>query len=939
MRYAPSFLTLLLALFLCTRVSAQTGNTAAARIANPTGKAITVDDMRDWNRIEDEQIGADGRYVLYTLTKDVGDPVAIVYNVEQASERRFPRLHAAKLSYDGTHLIGLLKPAHDTVRHVKLTDKKKAKDKLAEMDSLLVWDLTTGGEPHLIPGVHDYQLADRHARSYAYTTKSSLPDSLTKELDDKAKRLVVRNFGNPDSFYLEGVMEYVIARDAPVILAARTDKDSTWEAGIHRLDTRELEWLTLEQDSLDFTGLTLFKDGTKAAWLSRDGADDDHYKAYDLNHWDTDMAASRKLNRAPTLKAAGLAPSSNRAPSFNYTGTLLYFGAAAALPERDSTVLDDEVADVEVWTTDDNRLYTQRNVGLKDERKRTYLSALYLAGGRVEQLATPDFPYEITPPENAGNYVVTYDDRPYAKQTMWEGGPGARNLRIIDLETGDRSDALVGVVAPARFLQGGKYLVWYNPTDTTWNSLDATNGKTHTLTDNDLGVFYDETNDRPMHPRSYSFNGTLTGGRKFIVSDRYDFWELDAAGQDAPRRLTRGRETGTRHFFQPLDDEARFIDPTEPQLVEVFDQQTYDSGFGRLDMGSGTVTLLKKGPKTYRNFGKARSAEVYAFTEADFEQFPDLRLTRDLGTPATVISNANPQQRDFRWGTAENYEWVDNQGRTLKGLLIKPDGFDPDRQYPLLVNFYERNSEGVNRHRTPTPGRSSINYSHYVSKGYVIFNPDIIYREGYPGESAYDCVMSGVTSLIAEGYIDRKRIGAQGHSWGGYQVAYLATKTNLFAAIESGAPVVNMFSAYGGIRWGSGLSRQFQYEHTQSRIGGSPWAYPLRYLENSPIFTADKIKTPILILHNDEDGAVPWYQGIEFYTALRRLGKKAWLLNYRGEPHWPVKTPNRADFQRRMEQFFDHYLMDGPLPVWMERGVAPIERGINQGLEAVETRK
>jgi dipeptidyl aminopeptidase/acylaminoacyl peptidase len=187
--------------------------------------------------------------------------------------------------------------------------------------------------------------------------------------------------------------------------------------------------------------------------------------------------------------------------------------------------------------------------------------------------------------------------------------------------------------------------------------------------------------------------------------------------------------------------------------------------------------------------------------------------------------------------------------------------------------------------------------------------------------------MSGITALLSEGYIDRSRIGLQGHSWGGYQAAYLATKTDLFAAIEAGAPVVNMFSAYGGIRWGSGRSRQFQYEQTQSRIGGTPWTHFQRYVENSPIFTTDKINTPLLILHNDADTAVPWYQGIEWFTALRRLGKPAWMLNYRGEPHWPVKTANRFDFQTRMEQFFDHYLLGQPMPDWMTNGVAPVARG------------
>ena len=207
----------------------------------------------------------------------------------------------------------------------------------------------------------------------------------------------------------------------------------------------------------------------------------------------------------------------------------------------------------------------------------------------------------------------------------------------------------------------------------------------------------------------------------------------------------------------------------------------------------------------------------------------------------------------------------------------------------------------------------------------------IRYVDGYPGESCYNCLMPGVAMLIGKGYIDEKAIGAQGHSWGGYQVAYLATRTDLFAAIESGAPVVNMFSAYGGIRWGSGLARSFQYEHTQSRLGGTPWSTPLRYLENSALFTMDKVQTPVLIMHNDADGHVPWYQGIEYFVAMKRLGKPCWMLNYTGEPHWPTKIANKIDFQKRMFQFFNHYLKKEAMPGWMSDGVPAVEQPYELG--------
>ncbi len=207
--------------------------------------------------------------------------------------------------------------------------------------------------------------------------------------------------------------------------------------------------------------------------------------------------------------------------------------------------------------------------------------------------------------------------------------------------------------------------------------------------------------------------------------------------------------------------------------------------------------------------------------------------------------------------------------------------------------------------------------------------------DGYPGESAFDCIVPGVLSIVAKGFVDPARIGVQGHSWGGYQIAYLVTKTNIFAAAEAGAPVVNMTSAYGGIRWGTGMSRMFQYERTQSRIGGTLWEKLPRYIENSPLFWADKVETPVLMLHNDEDTAVPWYQGIEYFVALRRLNKPVWMLNYNGEPHGLRKYQNQKDWQLRMQQFFDHYLMDAPAPVWLAEGVPAVKKGRTLGLELV----
>jgi dipeptidyl aminopeptidase/acylaminoacyl peptidase len=217
-----------------------------------------------------------------------------------------------------------------------------------------------------------------------------------------------------------------------------------------------------------------------------------------------------------------------------------------------------------------------------------------------------------------------------------------------------------------------------------------------------------------------------------------------------------------------------------------------------------------------------------------------------------------------------------------------------------------------------------------------VFTPDIVYKEGYPGKSAENSIIPGTISLIEKGFVDEKKMAIQGQSWGGYQVAHLVTRTNMFAAAGAGAPVSNMTSAYGGIRWQTGMSRQFQYEKTQSRIGATLWERPLYYLENSPLFKIPDINTPLLIMHNDNDGAVPWYQGIEMFVGMRRLSKPVWMLNYNGEAHNLVQRVNRKDLSIRLSQFFDHYLLDEPMPKWMAEGVPAIKKGSDWGFELVD---
>lgn len=367
----------------------------------------------------------------------------------------------------------------------------------------------------------------------------------------------------------------------------------------------------------------------------------------------------------------------------------------------------------------------------------------------------------------------------------------------------------------------GKFIVWYESVDSIWQAYDIAQDKTVDLTNNDAHSFYDELNDRPMHPSSYR-SGGWTADEHLLIYDRYDIWKVDPSGARVMERISDGREDLLVSRIIPLDRNDPYI-TSENSLLHQFERATKEEHYATLTLSSNeNPSLLTASSGLDRRPIKAKDTGAILYTTESYTQFPDLILSDLSFEKSETISNANPQQNEYQWGTIELVQWTDTEGIEHDGMLAKPENFDPTKKYPMIVNFYERSSDGLHRHRAMNPGRSTISYPFYTSNGYLIFNPDIHYHIGHPGLSALEDVVSGTQHIIEMGFVDEEKIGLQGHSWGGYQIADIVSRTNMFACAESGAPVVNMISAYGGIRWGSGMSRMFQYEHTQSRLGGDP---------------------------------------------------------------------------------------------------------------------
>ncbi len=545
---------------------------------------------------------------------------------------------------------------------------------------------------------------------------------------------------------------------------------------------------------------------------------------------------------------------------------------------------------------------------------------VHLKTGRVVALADLEMP-QVLPSENP-HVAAGTSDVPYLKEITWNGQ--FSDLYVVDLKTGERHQ-VARRVGGRRSRSGsmspdGRFVIFYNEGD--WQLYDVKKRELKNVTAG-LGVpFADEDHDYPMDPPGYGLSEWLDDSSAVFVYDKYDIWRIATDGSE-PACLTagEGRKSDTVFRVIDLDPEEETIAPDARLLLEAYhDLEKHDALYSIMPAGGEMRRLYGTGKHSIGVVAKAKKTDRILFTRERYDEFPDLWTSNVEFEEPKRLTDANPQIADFAWGSAELVEWSSADGIPLQGILIKPGNYEPGKRYPVLVYYYRFFSQRLNLFNEPVVNHRP-SFPLYASNGYAVFLPDIRFEVGQPGFSATKCLVPGIQKLVDMGIADPDAVGLHGHSWSGYQTAFVITQTNIFAAAVAGAPVSNMTSAYSGIRWGTGLARQFQYEKSQSRIGGSLWEKPELYIENSPVFFADRIETPLLIQFGDEDGAVPWYQGIELYLACRRLDKNCIMLQYRGEPHHLKKYPNKLDYSIKMKEFFDHWLKGEPAPAWMTEGV------------------
>jgi dipeptidyl aminopeptidase/acylaminoacyl peptidase len=935
--------------------------TAIAQSGAP--RALTPADWDTWRSITGTTLSGDGRWVAYSLVPQVGDGELVIRATDADREWRVPRGFIGRpqlvAGYHGSRNEGPTPAAFSpdsrwaaTETSAPRTEYEAARRKsprAPEHKGLALVRLADG-QVTRIDRVKSFALPREGASVVAYllegdsTTRAprdsareprsaAAPGGAPRPVADSAARgrrrtygstLVLRDLNTGRETRIADVTSYVFDDSAKFLGYVVTSRDAARDgAYVRRVSEPERE-LVLLNGAGDYRSLTLDRAGRQAAFLSNVTEFGREHPRFALYHAKLG-AGGAQLAVPATAMGDSMVVAEGRA-AFTRDGSAVQFGyTRAPLDSIPADSLADKAV-FDLWHWKDLRLQPQQRVEAPRDRSRSLGAIWHVATRKMVKLASDSFPtVEVS---DDGRSAMLTTDLPYAVQAMW--GEGGDDLYAVDAVTGARTLVAQHIRFQPQLSPGGRYIVYFDAGK--WWSYDIARKAKRDLTGGLKGVRFDqETWDTPSVPAPWGIGGWTDGDRALLAYDRFDIWALDPAGVRAPVLVTDSvgqREHQTLRVVD-LDREDRTFDPRQPLLLRAFDEDTKASGFyeDRLDTKAMPRQIVM-GDVAYGMPARARHGDTYVVTRGTFTQFPDLYVGRSLAS-LTRVSDANPQQKEFKWGTVELVHWTSSDGVPLQGLLYKPAGFDSTKKYPMIAYFYEQLSQNLPQYVAPG-GRNVINPTHYASNGYLVFEPDIHYETGYPGPSAMKSIVPGVQALLARGFVDPDGLGIQGQSWGGYQTAYIITQTPLFKAAMAGAPVANMFSAYGGIRWQSGLARSFQYEHTQSRIGGSIWQYPMRYMENSPLFWADRITTPLLMMHNDGDGSVPWYQGIEMFVAMRRLGKEVYLLDYNGEEHNPTKRANQKDVAMRMQQFFDNKLRGMPAPDWMVNGIPYQMKGRDQ---------
>lgn len=768
---------------------------------------------------------------------------------------------------------------------------------------------------------------------------------LAYRLKGPSMELVLRHLPTEKEISVPAVRDYLFTDDGSALLVQT-------ESANGKGTTKALSWVSLPDGKTTTiwhgaqAGNFIFDaSNTQLAFTVEDKVNDHSVHSFWYYKMGTDKAAMLADDYAPGIDN-GLRL--NDIQAFSKDGRRLIF----RLMQVDPPAKKLDVVGVDVWSYKDTKL---QSLQLTELAPKSFTAVIHIDDHCIIRLLQDNERSDNLASFSSANYydnatddfAIVYHTQgdPDSYERSWNSAfrgttdlvstNDGRRKSIRELQAGFGSATTV--LSPE-----GKYAIYYDEHKRNYFSYEVSSGIVRNITKG-IPVTWTVDDDKPESPYlAIPVAGWMKGDWAVLLYDRYDIWQVDPKGDKPAVNITNGY--GRRHDIELrlgmegyYSTRVKAVDNNEKLILSAFSKSTKHNGFySKVVNEKGDPQLLTMGPYVYdapiifrlRPPVKARDAETYIVERESSTESPNYFCSRDLKS-FTALSTIHPEKA-YNWLTAELVTWKTLNGSTSQGVLYKPENFDPEKKYPVIFHYYEKLSNELNIYQIPDASEGGINIPWFVSHGYVVFTPDIHYKIGETGESVVNAVVSAAQYLSTMPWVDGRKMGLNGQSFGGYETNYLVTHTHLFAAASSSSGYSDLVSSYGSL-WGNGSSSQEYSEVRSNRIGVTLWQAPNLYLTNSPIFQADRMTTPLLMMNNKKDAGVPFAQGVEFFTALRRLGKKVWLLQYDDGKH-EVSGKSAEDYSIRLGQFFDHYLKGAPPPKWMTEGVPARLKGIDSGL-------
>ena len=906
-------------------------------------KQLDPADLTFWKNIRFTALSSDGKWFAYQLTPNEGDAEVVVRPTAEGEERRFrigePPPPAGGFGGGGNTSVVLSDDAKwlGFFKYPTAADAKKLRKDRKPVHSAVVLVNLASGETREFDKVRRFAFSPKKPNWLAlhrYAQDGSPAGVGSDLLLVDLRSGAVTSIGNVGEFGFD---------DAGTSLAWTIEGRDLAGNGLQIRDLRSDVVRVLDSDKAVYRRLAWADSGLALAVLRGrpDSAAAD--TSFIVLGYTGTGPATKSFRYTPSETGGfpnGLRITADRAPRWSADRSAIYFGIAARRSSPESKTprpdvkpaagvpgamqatgrgngADDELASLVIWHAKDPRLQSQQQVEEGRDKTFSFLAGYRVADNKFVRLGSDDVRDATLAPNE--RFAIGIDNRGYERGGNIDG-MRYRDVYVIDTRTGEKKLAIRKTPNRELVSPDGSRLLYFE--DGQYRIYDMAAGTSRIITEA-AGVSFVDTEDDhnvdrpPVQPLGWAKDGSAV-----LLSDNWDIWRVPAYGAAKAVNLTgNGRSSGIRYQRRVvIDPRERGIDLAKPLYVSMYGERTKKEGLALVNAAKSGATRLVFDDAKY-NFARARDAETWIFTKQTVQDFPDYYVMGTGFKSSRRLTTANPQQADYAWSSgARLVDYVSDKGDTLQGALYLPANYEPGKKYPTVVYIYEKRSQFLHSYSVPNETQA-FNPSIYTSRGYAVFQPDIVYKVNDPGMSAVWCVVPAVKAAIKTGIVDSANIALHGHSWGGYQTAFLVTQTNIFKSAIAGAALTDMVSMYSSVYWNTGGSNMAIFESSQGRFKGNFLENYDAYIRNSPAFHADKIKTPLLLLHNERDGAVDFNQGITFFNTLRELGKDVVLLQYVGENHGLAQPRNQKDYTIRMREFFDFYLKGDPAPDWLKDGI------------------